>query len=77
MTAPELKPCPFCGAIPRLYWEPWNEISSDSGIYVLEADHKTSCYIRHINGLNLTGRTSAFNKECLVDWWNRRAGDAD
>ena len=71
----ELKPCPFCGAVPRLYWEPWKEISPTCGIYVLEADHKDSCYISHINGMNLTGRTSASNKKCLIDWWNRRASD--
>ncbi len=71
----KLKPCPFCGAVPRLYWEPWKEISPTCGIYVLEAEHKDSCYISHINGMNLTGRTSASNKKCLIDWWNRRASD--
>lgn len=71
----ELKPCPFCGVIPILYWERWDEISPDSGCYHLEANHTKDCYILHMNGMNIKGRTSAFNKECLVDWWNRRAKD--
>lgn len=71
----KLKPCPFCGAIPRLYWEPWKEISPTSGCYVLEADHTDKCYILHMNGTNSTGRTSAFNTECLIRYWNHRSGE--
>lgn len=68
----ELKPCPFCGVVPTLKWESWTEISPDSGCYVISAEHRISCYISHINGMNTTGRISAFNKECLIDYWNTR-----
>ena len=71
----ELKPCPFCGEIPTIKWESWKEISPDSGIYVLECHHKNECYIPHINGLNVTGRTIANSKQVLIDWWNRRISD--
>lgn len=71
----ELKPCPFCGVVPKLWWEAWREISPVSGCYHLEAQHTKDCYILHMNGMNSTGRTSAFNKECLIDLWNRRAGE--
>lgn len=67
-----LRPCPFCGVIPILYWEDWKDISSESGCYHIEADHRKECYILHINGMNSTGRISSFNKKCLIDWWNRR-----
>lgn len=71
----ELKPCPFCGVKPRLYWESWKEISPESGIYVLEANHTNNCYIYRINGMNSTGRASSRSKVCLVEWWNRRVKD--
>ena len=71
----DLKPCPFCGVIPTVKWDAWKEISPKSGCYHLEANHTKDCYILHMNGMNLTGRSSAFNKECLIDWWNRRAKD--
>ena len=70
-----LKPCPFCGVTPEIYWESWEEISPSSGAWVLEANHKNGCFIRAINGRNLTGRTTSFNKEFLTDVWNRRTGD--
>ena len=69
----ELKPCPFCGVIPTVKWDAWEEISPKSGCYHLEANHTKDCYILHMNGTNSTGQSSAFNKECLIDWWNRRA----
>lgn len=71
----ELKPCPFCGAIPTIEWEKWGEISETSGIYVLEANHKSCCFIRLMNGMNITGRMSAWNKTMLADAWNRRKSD--
>ena len=71
----ELKPCPFCGVTPTLVWEPWKEISDKSGAYVLEANHKQGCFIRAMNGTNKTGRMTAFNKKCLEEAWNRRAGN--
>ena len=73
----ELKPCPFCGVIPNLWWDAWEEISPESGCYHLEANHTEDCYITHMNGMNSTGRTSASNKECLIDWWNRRMGESE
>lgn len=71
----ELKPCPFCGVIPKLWWDAWVEISPESGCYHLEANHIRDCYITHMNGMNITGRASASNKEYLIDWWNRRIGE--
>lgn len=73
----ELKPCPFCGVFPRLYWESWSEISENAGTYVIEADHKNNCFIKAMNGMNKTGRMSSFNEECLIKSWNRRVGDAE
>ena len=73
----DLKPCPFCGVIPRLYWNPWPEISENAGAYILEAEHRPGCFIRSMNGMNKNGRMSAFNDKCLIEAWNRRAGEED
>ena len=72
MTTPKLKPCPFCGAMPHIYWEAWKDISPDAGVWKLEANHKDSCYITHINGTNISGRSSAKSLSKLVEWWNHR-----
>lgn len=68
----ELKPCPFCGVMPHIYWEAWTDISPDAGVWKLEANHKDSCYITHINGTNISGRSSARRLSQLVEWWNHR-----
>lgn len=68
----ELKPCPFCGVMPHIYWEAWKDISPDAGVWKLEANHKDSCYITHINGMNISGRSSARRLSQLVEWWNHR-----
>lgn len=70
-----LKPCPFCGVKPRLYWEAWKDISPDAGIWKLEADHKADCYITHINGTNYTGRSSSGSVSRLAEWWNHRENE--
>ena len=72
MTTYELKPCPFCGVMPHIYWEAWKDISPDAGVWKLEANHKDSCYITHINGTNISGRSSARRLSQLVEWWNHR-----
>lgn len=69
----KLKPCPFCGVMPTLYWEKWEDISPTAGCFILEADHEKECFIRRMNGTNYTGQISAFHKNRLVDIWNRRA----
>lgn len=73
----KLKPCPFCGIVPRLYWESWKEISETSGIYVLEADHRKGCFIRSMNGTSRKGRMSSCNKKSLIEAWSRRTSDDD
>ena len=72
-----LKPCPFCGVKPRLYWKAWKDVSPDAGVWELEANHKDSCYITHINGMNITGRSCAGCMSRLVEWWNHREKDGD
>ncbi len=67
-----LKPCPFCGVVPRIYWEPWKDISETAGIYVLEANHKNECYIPSICGMNATGMCISKNETALINTWNRR-----
>lgn len=67
-----LKPCPFCGAVPTIRWEKWEEISDTSGIYVLEAFHKHGCYIRHMDGLDRKGTTHSPYKDVLINRWNTR-----
>ena len=73
----ELKPCPFCGAVPVIEWEAWKEISETSGIYVLQANHRTGCFIRAMNGTNATARMSASCKGVLQKTWNRRIDNAE
>lgn len=68
----ELKPCPFCGVVPTIEWEPWEEISKTAGIFNLEANHTPDCFLHQMNGLNIKGRMSAFNKTVLILAWNRR-----
>ena len=68
----ELKRCPFCGVAPRLYWESWSEISENAGTYVLEADHRNCCFIVSMNGFNITGKMTSFNKDFLIEAWNGR-----
>ena len=77
MSETKLKPCPFCGVVPTIRWEPWPEISEDSGIYNLEAEHKPDCFIRLINGMNMFGRSSSMNKEWLLETWNNRHEDTE
>ena len=72
MSEIELKPCPFCGVVPKIEWEPWKDISETSGVYALTAEHKDGCYISLMNGFNLNGRMSAFCKKVLEEAWNRR-----
>ena len=81
----ELKPCPFCGAIPTLYCDitGWDERpvykAKENGYrpitYVLKAEHRAGCYIRMMDGTNFTGRTTASNYQWLMLGWNRRITD--
>lgn len=83
----KLKPCPFCGVIPVLYCDltDWrgiprykpNEKGYRPTSYVLQAEHKKQCYIRGMDGMNLSGRSTASNWQCLVEWWNRRADNGE
>ena len=79
----ELKPCPFCGVVPKLScditdWRGRPVYQPDKNgyrpvSYNLKAEHKRDCFIVRMNGMNLNGEMSAFNWECLVETWNRRA----
>ena len=71
----ELKPCPWCGVIPTIKWEEWKEISPTCGVYRLEAEHLSGCYIRSMNGMNLTGAMIGNSEEYLAEIWNRRKAD--
>ena len=75
MTNYNLKPCPFCSAIPTIRWEQWPITSDKSRVYILEADHSNECFIPLMEGLNRTGRMMAMSEERLADIWNRRAND--
>ena len=80
-----LLPCPFCGAVPILYCDltDWRGVPvykpNANGYrpisYVLKAKHKNHCFIVRMNGTNCEGRIDAFNWQCLVEAWNRRAND--
>lgn len=72
MTEIKLKPCPFCGVVPKIEWEPWKEISETSGIYKLTAEHKRSCFLALMDGFYCNGMMSAFCKNVLEEAWNRR-----
>lgn len=69
----KLKPCPFCGCVPTVEWENWSEISPTSGAWRLYANHDGMCFIRKMDGLNILGRITSFNKERIIEMWNRRA----
>lgn len=73
----QLKPCPFCGCIPKLYWERWNEISERAGTYVLEANHSRDCFIYQMNGMNTTGKATSHSARILIEMWNTRLGEYD
>ena len=83
----ELKPCPFCGVYPTLYCDitDWRGrpmyAPYPNGYrpisYVLKAEHKSECFIRHMNGTNEEGRIDSFNWQILIECWNRRAKNAD
>ena len=72
----ELKPCPFCGVVPRIKWEAWEYIGENAGVYVLEAPHGRGCFIRAMDGGNYMGQMSSLNITSLVEAWNRRADNA-
>ena len=77
-----LHPCPFCGAVPTLRCDltDWRGKpvyrQDEKGYrpiwYTLEAQHRKGCYIVHMDGTNSTGRMTAGNWQCLVEWWQRR-----
>ena len=68
----KLKPCPFCGAIPVIVWEPHPANSQTNGMYRLSAKHDNTCFIRQMNGMNKYGEMSDRNKDIIVATWNRR-----
>lgn len=80
-----LLPCPFCGVVPTLIcditdwkgrpvYEP-NKNGYRPISYMLKANHKSGCFIRHMNGMNETGEISGFNWQWLVTYWNGRCTD--
>ena len=69
----DLKPCPFCGVVPNIKWETWDDVGENAGVYHLEAPHRSGCFIRAMNGTNYMGQMSSFNITSLVEAWNRRA----
>jgi len=82
-----LRPCPFCGAVPTIYCDltDWrgravyqkyaNEYRPTS--YILKANHRDGCYIRSMNGTNSEGKTTSCNWQSLVEKWNRRFTDEE
>ena len=78
MSDRRIKPCPFCGAAPKIYWQRLPEISENGGIYQLKVEHKPNCFIKHINnGMDLFGQFSATDKEWLLETWNNRYEDRE
>lgn len=77
-----LKPCPFCGAMPRVWcdltdWRGKPVYKPDANgyrpiAYILEAEHKWGCFIRHMDGMNQKGRITALNIGIILNTWNGR-----
>ena len=68
----ELKPCPFCGAVPKIEWHAWKEISETSGAYYLTAEHTEDCFFVRKNGMPPYGEMTDSNKDRIITAWNRR-----
>lgn len=64
----DIKPCPFCGVIPRM-----GTLRTSEGDYcTLYAEHSYDCYFNTIEGGNGMGRGVSMNHGSLIRKWNRR-----
>lgn len=67
----EMKPCPFCGSKPHVYYERY-EFDSDDAMNEGANEHVMyRVYCSHCGIVGITRRT----RKSAVDAWNRRDGE--
>ena len=68
--ATELKPCPFCGSLPKLYVK--------KGVRTTLRCSDSQCYLFYSAPVSFNnGDSDEHAEKRLVTWWNRRAKNAD
>lgn len=71
MKTPDLKPCPFCGSVAKVF-KLDADVNAAYARYIVGCDGNFMCYgnINHLAMIFVT-------KETAIATWNRRANDAD
>lgn len=64
----ELKPCPFCGATPRVKAK---NLGTET-VYVIDQLHYSGCYL---DGFREPDNQGYVSPEAAIKAWNRRADD--
>ena len=67
------RPCPFCGAIPTIEWEPEKGVKDRTPqlICVLVVKHSRRCFITgRLNNGNPLMVVSSLNQKKLLEQWN-------